>query len=182
MDFLKEFSKQFSNIARSATEKNREGAEANRLNAQLKAAEDELERLYTRFGKASYAAVTGEGDSAEVESLALRVRATRLQVEELTAARDAVRELKRCVNCGMLFPKEARYCSACGKKLPEGAPKPEPVEAGEYCPNCGAKREGGEPRCPVCGYDYAAPEPVPEPAPAPVPAEPAPEEPEDMME
>ena len=165
MDFLKEFSKQFTNMARTATEKSREGAEISRLNAELRAAEQSLERLYNRFGRASYAAVTGTVDSAEVEELALRIRATQLQVEELTAARNAVRELKRCLNCGLLYPREANYCSACGKKLPEDAPRPEPVEEGEYCPNCGAKRENGEPVCPVCGTDYAVSRPVPVPEP-----------------
>ena len=39
MDFLKEFSKQFSSVARSVTEKSKDGAGANRLAAELKLAE-----------------------------------------------------------------------------------------------------------------------------------------------
>ena len=183
MDFLKEFSKQFSNITRSAGEKSKEGAEVTRLNGELKAAEESLESLYTRFGKVSYALRSGRGDPDAAEELALRIRATALQVDELTAARDAALEWKRCPGCGALFPREARFCSACGKKLPEHAPRPEPVEVGEFCPNCGAKRENDEPRCPVCGHDYDAP-PAPEPAPAPEPviAGPDPEEPDGAME
>lgn len=183
MDFLKEFSKQFSSIARSATEKSKEGAETTRLNAELRTAEASLDSLYNRYGRACYALRTGRGSADAAEELALRIRAEAIRVEELTAARDAARELKRCQNCGAVFPKEARYCSACGKKLPEEAPKPEPVEPGEYCENCGAKRENGELRCPVCGRDFDAPgASAPAPAPEPVYDGPDVEEPEDELE
>ena len=181
MDFFKEFSKQFTNMARSASEKSKEGAELNRLNAQLRSAEEELEALFTRFGKACYAERAGRSGADEAEELALRIRSAELKVAELSAARDAARELKRCPGCGMLFPKEAKFCSACGRKLPEGPPKPEPVEVGEYCPACGAKREGGEPRCPVCGADFSAP-PAPRPSSPPVPGGPDVEEPDGGME
>ena len=167
MDFFKEFSKQFSNVARSVTEKSkeRENAELTRLNGAVREANDGLEALYARYGKACYAVQEGRGNRAETEALAVRIRAGLLQLEELTARRDALRQLKRCANCGAAFPKEARFCSACGKRLPEEAPRPEPVEEGEYCPACGARREGDEPRCPVCGAAFDAPAPAPkEPA------------------
>lgn len=183
MDFLKEFSKQFSSKARSASEKSKEGAQIARLNAELSAAEASLEALYNRFGRACYARRAGQGSAEAVEELALRIRAESLRVEELSAAREAARELKRCAGCGAVYPKEARFCSLCGKKLTEEPPKPDPVAPGEYCENCGAKREGGESRCPVCGMDFDAP---PAPAPvsdAPAPADcPAPEEPDGTME
>ena len=185
MDFIKEFSKQFSSVARSVTEKSKEkeNAELTRLSAGVRQAEDALEALYTRYGKACYAVQEGRGDRAELEALALRIRAARLELEELTAQRDSTRELKRCASCGAVFPKEARFCSACGKRLPEDAPKPEPVEVGEYCPNCGAKRQDGEALCPVCGAAFESGD-APEPLAEPVQACDGPdvEEPEDALE
>ena len=183
MDFLKEFSKQLSGKGRSASEKTRVGAELNRLSGELADAEAALNQLYTRYGRVCYGLQAGRGDPDAARELALRIQAAELQVEELTAARDAARGLKRCLNCGAVFGREARFCSACGKKLPEDAPKPEPVEPGEYCPECGAKREDGDSRCPVCGRDFGAPD-APEPAPPePGPDDlPAPEEPDDTME
>jgi len=168
MDFLNEFSKKFTSVARSVSEKSRENAETSRLNGELSAATNNLEKLYGRFGRACYAVHEGGGDHKELEQLALQIRAARLHVEELTARRDAAREMKRCLGCGAVFPREARFCSACGKRLPEAAPKPEPMELGEYCAGCGAKREGGEAICPVCGLPFDTPddqEQEPEPAP-----------------
>lgn len=184
MDFLKEFSKQFSNVARSVTEKSKESAEVTKLNGDVRAAEAALNGLYLRYGRACYALQAGRGGKAAAEELALRIRAAELHLAELTAQRDAARELKRCAGCGAVHPKEARYCSACGKRLPEEAPKPEPVEAGEYCPACGAKREDGAPLCPVCGAPFDA-DPVPD-APlipdVPVPEGPDVEEPDGNLE
>lgn len=165
MDFFKEFSKQFSSVARSVTEKNSRSAEANRLGGELRSAREGLERLYARYGKACYALQNGRGSRDEAAELALRIRAEEERIGELSDAYDAAREVKRCLSCGAMFPKEARFCSACGKRLPEEDPKPEPVAEGEYCPACGAAREPGDLRCPVCGADFGAPS-IGEPAPA----------------
>lgn len=166
MDFLKEFSKQFSNVARSMTEKSKESAVATKAGGELRAAREALDQLYLRYGKACYAIQSGQGNPDEAAELALRIRAAELQAAELAEAYDAAREMKRCLSCGAVHPKEARFCSACGKRLPDEAPKPEPMAQAEYCLNCGAKRAGGEARCPVCGADFdapARPEPKPEP-------------------
>ena len=45
MDFLNEFSKKVSSVARSVTEKSKETAEVSRLNAELRDARDALEKL-----------------------------------------------------------------------------------------------------------------------------------------
>lgn len=183
MDFFKEFSKQVSSVARTVTEKSKEGAENSRLNGEVRAAQEALDQLYRRYGELCYGLTQGRGDPVDREALETRIRAARLELEEAVANRDAAKEIKRCQGCGTVLPGQARYCFVCGKKLPEEAPKPEPVAVGEYCPACGAAREGGEAVCPVCGaaFDGA---PRPEPEPAPTPAQPAHdvEEPEDALE
>lgn len=184
MDFFKEFGKQFSSVARSVTEKSKESAEVIRLAGELRAAQEGLEQLYARYGKACYLLQGGKGSRDAAAELVLRIRAEEARVEELAGAYDAAREMKRCLSCGAIFPREARFCSACGKRLPEDSPKPEPVAVGEYCPACGAAREGDEPRCPVCGADFE-PLKVAEPAPEPEPAVsdgPDIEEPDDIIE
>ena len=179
MDILNEFSKRFSSMARSVTEKSKEKPEVSRLNAELRAAAAALEQLYARYGREHYAMQSGGGDAKVAEALAVRIHAALLQVEELTAQRDAAREYKRCLACGAIYPKEAKYCAACGKRLPDEFPKPRPAAVGEYCPDCGALREDDAPRCPVCGrYFDAEPEADAGAAPAPVYAGPDVEEPD----
>ncbi|MBR1820474.1 MAG: zinc ribbon domain-containing protein [Clostridia bacterium] len=182
MDFLNEFSKRFSSVARSVSEKSKESAEVTRLNAELRAATEALEGLYARYGKVCYAIQTGNGDAKAAEALAVRIRAGILQVDELTAQRDAAREFKRCLSCGAIHPKEAKFCATCGKRLPDEPPKPEPVAEGEYCPSCGALRESGEQRCPVCGAYFIEGEPEERPVPAPIIDAPDVEEPDDAIE
>lgn len=183
MDIFNEFGKRFTSMARTVTEKSKESAEVNRLNGELRAAEATLEALYARYGRACFAIQQGGGDAQEAGELSVRIRAAQLQVAELTERRDAAREFKRCLACGAVHPKEAKFCSACGKRLPDEIPKPEPVEPGEYCPDCGALREGDEPRCPVCGrYFDAEPEETVQEKPPVIPGGPDVEEPEDVGE
>ena len=56
-----------------------------------------------------------------------------------------------------MVAEDAKFCSACGLRLPE-APKdieetPESADA-VYCPKCGAMRKGEDRFCEICGHDY----------------------------
>ena len=177
MDFLNEFTKKVSSMARSVTEKSKEGAELSRLNAELRGATDELERLYARYGRWCYENRQGGGDAEEARQLELRIRAAEMQVEEMTDRRDAAREMKRCIGCGAVYPVQARFCCNCGRRLPEGTPRPEPMAPGEYCPVCGAVLEAGDARCPVCGAEWDGEEQAPQ-----TPAAPAADEPVEQIE
>ena len=59
------------------------------LNAELKSACDALDDLYRRYGKVCYDIGAGVDVRDEAEALVVRIRASLLQVAELTAQRDA---------------------------------------------------------------------------------------------
>lgn len=162
MEFFNDLSKRFSNVAKSVTEKTKDGVEVTRIASDLRIQKNALEQMYTELGKVCYALRMGEGDSEQAEQLSERIQRTRARIEELTAQRDAIRDVRRCSGCGAVMPREARFCSACGRRMPEDAPQtPDngPDDA-EYCPDCGAQRGAGERFCTVCGKSFEPVEPV----------------------
>lgn len=169
MDFFNDLSKRFSSVAKTVTEKTRDSVEVSRLAGDLRAQKNALEQLYVELGKVCYALRMGEdADPKLAEQLAESIRRTRERIEELTAQRDVLRDVKRCLSCGAVMPKNAKFCSNCGKRLPEDSPQLDadnPADA-EYCPDCGAQRISDEPFCAVCGHPFEAVEtetsPVPE--------------------
>ncbi|MGX8706288.1 MAG: zinc ribbon domain-containing protein [bacterium] len=157
MDFFNDLGKRFSSVAKTVTEKTRDSVEVSRLAGDLRAQKNALEQLYAELGKVCYALRMGEDvDPKLAEQLAESIRRTRERIEELTAQRDALRDVKRCLSCGAVMPKNAKFCSNCGKRLPEDSPQLDadnPADA-EYCPDCGAQRISDEPFCAVCGHSF----------------------------
>ena len=185
MDFLNDLGKRFSSVARSVSEKTKDSVESSRLASDLRLQKNALEQLYTELGKLCYDLRLGQGDEDQVEKVFSNIQRARERIEALTAQRDAIRDVRRCPSCGAVVSKEARFCSACGKRLPEDAPVPEePGPANvEYCPDCGAQRNGSDRFCAVCGKSFEPAADAPE-APADEPADPVQintEEPEDFV-
>ena len=160
MDFLSEFSKRVSNVARSVTDKGREGAEANRLSEELRAATAELDRLFAMYGRVCFAGENGDATA----DLVAQIRAGMARVEALSARREAWQGARKCPSCGAPQARDARFCSGCGKRLsdPPAEPAPEADDA-RYCPKCGASVAPDERFCPVCGtgLEGGADEPAP---------------------
>ena len=58
---------------------------------------------------------------------------------------------ERCPSCGAAMPANAKYCSNCGRPMPDAAAGEEyDMSDIEYCPECGAMRTGDEAYCPIC--------------------------------
>ena len=182
MEFFNEMSKRFSNVAKSVTEKTKDSVEVSRIAGDLRAQKSALEQLYTELGRVCYDIRMGDVDADRAEQLAGRIQHVRARIDELTAQRDAIRDVRRCPGCGAVMPRDARFCSACGRRMPEDAPRAEdngPADH-EYCPDCGAQRTADERFCGVCGKSFAPAAEAPA-APTAEPAEPEPintEEPE----
>ena len=156
MEFFNDLSKKFSNVAKSVTEKTKESVEVTRIASDIRGLKNEVEQLYTELGKVCYALRQGDGDASKAEEIAGRIQKALMRIEELNDQRDAIRDMKRCAGRGAVMPREARFCSSCGRRMPEDAPDPEPESPVdiEYCPDCGAERRDGEAFCSVCGRSF----------------------------
>ena len=53
---------------------------------------------------------------------------------------------KLCPECGAQVPANAKFCTNCGHKFEQQAPKT------SFCPECGEKIEGDPKFCPHCGH------------------------------
>ena len=168
MDFFNGLGKKFTNAARNVQEKTRDTVESTRLAADLRNARDELDRRYTALGRAYYENLEC-ADAPAPEAEIAAVREAILRIEDLTAQRDKLNRQVRCAGCGSVQSEEARFCSNCGRPMPEQAPEAVlPDAEAEYCSRCGAMRCGGEKFCSLCGEGFEPEDRVPE---LPVPAE-----------
>lgn len=155
MEFFNGLGRKFTNVARTVQERTRESVESTLLSADLRSAHSELERQLIELGRAYYASVT-EGDCEVPEELVRRVRESMDQVDRLTGQR--ARSQARCSSCGSVQSAEARFCSNCGRPMPENPPSlvEEPVIDAQYCAECGAMRQGESRFCAVCGGAFDA--------------------------
>lgn len=168
MDFFGDLGRRFSHAARAVTERTKEGVESTKLAVDIRAARSELEERLAQLGRAYYDSIALEGREVAPE-LIQSVREGIALVESLTAQRDRANRQSRCPSCGSAQSPEARFCSNCGRPMPESAPTIE-EPAGEdvqYCESCGAMRQGESAFCAVCGEAFCKEEINP-----PVPAEP----------
>ena len=155
MEFFNDLGKRFTRVARSVQERTREGLENTRLSADLYSLRGDLERQYTALGEAYFKAqLSGEEVPQELFS---RAKATYDRIEELTAQRE---NRVRCPACGAYQAEDARFCSKCGRRMPEEAPEvaddASDEDESEYCPVCGAMRHEGSSFCVVCGHEFNA--------------------------
>ena len=164
MAFFNDFKELFTNAAQSVSNKTRDGVEITRINSESRAVANDLASVYEEIGRIY---VDSEGRAAgELSPLCARALELRERLEALERQRMQIRNQNRCPACGAIAAKEARFCSACGRRMPEPAPEqesPSALEDVHYCPECGAMRKEGDKFCAVCGSSYEQ-ERAPEPA------------------
>ena len=155
MAFFNEFKEKFNKAAQSVTTKTKEGVEITRLASEGRGINNEIITLHEQIGR-----IYVESKGTDLETLAplcARVEELKQRLEELDRQKMQLKNQNRCPSCGAGMSKSARFCSSCGRRMPEKAAEADPapkMENVSYCPECGAMREGKETFCPVCGYSY----------------------------
>ena len=172
MAFFNDFKEIFTSAAQSVTSKTKDSVEITRLSGESRGIANELATLYEQIGRCY---VDSKGSDLEaLEPLCARVEELRDRLEELERQRMQLKNQNRCPACGAVMAKNARFCSNCGRRMPEPAPEPEPAPNADvvYCPECGAMCKDADEFCVVCGRSLReAPAEKPKKAPAaPAPA------------
>ena len=153
MAFFNDFKELFQNAAQTVTNKTKDGMETARLASESRSVANDLAAVYEQIGRVY---VESEGRNAEeLTLLAAKAVALKERMEGLERQRMQLRNQSRCPACGAAAAKDARFCSSCGRRMPESAPEAEKAPAVEdvnYCPECGAMLREGEKFCAVCGF------------------------------
>lgn len=159
MAFFNEFKKKFNEAAQSVTSKTKEGMEFTRLASEGRGISNEIITLHEQIGR-----IYVESKGTDTEALAplcARVEELKQRLEELDRQKMQIKNQNRCPACGAGMSKGARFCSSCGRRMPENNAEEEAapsVENVSYCPDCGAMRKGEDAFCAVCGHNYNAAE------------------------
>lgn len=157
MAFFNEFKEKFNKAAQSVTSKTKDGVEITRLAGEGRGINNEITGLYEQIGRI-YVESKGT-DYKTLAPLCARVEELKQRLEEIERQKSQLRNQNRCPACGAGMPKGARYCSSCGRRMPENTTEAETAPVASdvcYCPDCGAMREEDAPFCAVCGYSYNA--------------------------
>lgn len=144
-----------SRAATSVSGKTRDSVEITKLIAEGRSLEGDIRDLYGRLGRTYY---ESQGkDSEAIADLCRMIDDKQALLKDIEDRKLQIRNQIRCPGCGMVVAEDAKFCSACGMRLPD-APKDE-IEAPEnadvsYCPRCGAMRKGTDRFCEICGHDF----------------------------
>ena len=86
-----------------------------KLNLDIKAKEDFVQRQYAEIGRQYYEAHKDD-DAVEFEQMASIEEALE-SIEDMRRDLLMIKGAKKCPKCGAQVPEEAEFCSKCGTKL-----------------------------------------------------------------
>ncbi len=155
MAFFNEFKEKFNKAAQSVSTKTRESVEMTRLIGESRSVSGELTTLYEQIGRI-YVDSRG-ADTEAMASLCTRVDELRGRLDALERQRMQLKNQNRCPACGAVMARDAKFCSSCGRRMPEPVPETQAAPELEdvvYCPECGAMRKDADAFCAVCGHSF----------------------------
>lgn len=163
MSIFDQASKKVADTVKGLQKKTNESMAMKRLDSQIKAAEAEIQGIFTAIGQTAYAAHTDGKAFEGAEELFAGVTALKERIAGYHKEMDKLNDVKRCTQCGAQVQRLAKFCPQCGAKLEvateaeEEEEKPEEdIPAVEICPNCGAERKDKARFCETCGHEFDA--------------------------
>ena len=122
MEFFDKLGETLMTAGRDVSQKAKELSGAAKLNLDIKAKEDFVQKQYTEIGRQYYEAHK-EDDSTEFEQFA-SIREALESIEQMRKDLLELKGAKACPQCGAKMPEDAAFCSECGASLtPEEEPE-----------------------------------------------------------
>ncbi len=122
MEFFDKLGETLMTAGRDVSQKAKELSGAAKLNLEIKAKEDFVQKQYTEIGRQYYEAHKDDA-STEFEQFA-SIREALESIEQMKKELLALKGAKACPQCGAKMPEDAAFCSECGASLtPEEEPE-----------------------------------------------------------
>ena len=134
MDFFSKLGETITETSKDVSQKAKELTGIAKLNLDIKAKEDFVERQYMEIGK-QYFELHKEDEEPFFEEISL-IRETLQEISQLKSEIDDLKGKKKCPSCGASLGQEDAYCNKCGAKCEsifeeETMAKEEPDDEGQ---------------------------------------------------
>ncbi len=129
MEFFDKLGETLMTAGRDVSQKAKELSGAAKLNLDIKAKEDFVQKQYTEIGRQYYEAHKDD-DSTEFEQFA-SIREALESIEQMRKDLLELKGAKACPQCGAKMSEDAAFCSECGASLTP-AEEPEVPDEEKY--------------------------------------------------
>ncbi len=156
MAFFENLGKKVGEAAQAVSKKSSELVEITKLNVNINAEEDKIQKLLSQIGKLVYEkfASTGAADN-DVRELCETIAGHEQTINELKEKIAQIKGTKQCINCGTEMERTQIFCSKCGTKneIVEAPAEEAPAEEAQTvaCPSCNTQLPVGTSFCTNCG-------------------------------
>lgn len=104
------------NVGKDATQKAKDLSGVAKLNLDIRAKEDYIQKQYAELGKIYYEAHKGDSSVAGSEHFEL-IEEAKEAIEKMRVEIMELKKTKKCPKCGAELAEDAEYCSSCGQKV-----------------------------------------------------------------
>lgn len=161
MGFLEDLGKKVADAGQKTMQKTKEMSDVTRLELLAKKEEGKLTQLYSQIGKLYVELHSDDFEEmfaeliGQVKDAGQTIQSYRQQIEEIKSSGDKKEEEaisgRRCPNCGVPITEGRRFCTSCGKPVPQEEEKSAKETVGKVCSNCGAVLADDALFCEKCG-------------------------------
>ena len=131
MDFFDKLGATLSSAGKDVSQKAKDLSGTAKLNLDIKAKEDLIQKQYTELGRIYYAAHKEDSAAEGINC----IHAIREAEQEIARMKDEIMKIKgavACPNCGAQLPVGTGFCGQCGTKITGAAPTPATTPTATY--------------------------------------------------
>lgn len=156
MDFLDKLNDVITSTGQDVAKKARDLADITSLNSQIKACNDNIDRLYREIGKQYFNEYKDkESDELYLEKIQL-IQSDFGRINDLSDEIARIKGNVKCKSCKAYVDAKAVFCPSCGEKLESMPIDPqsdynEVESVKRVCPECNKELEAESTFCIYCG-------------------------------